>query len=361
MKILCFIDSLGSGGAQRQIVALARGFKEKGHEVQFLTYHKINFFKPYLDEYEIPLQTIEESNYIKRIFKIRRAIRKEKPDAILSFLASANFMATLAGFPKKTWKLVVGERNAEPNITKSYKSLFFRSFHLFTNSIVANSYANLDLVKKANPFLKPSKMKVIYNIVNIPETKNKKYRNTSDNIHIVIAARYAPQKNIQGLIEAVNQLEDSYKKRLRIDWYGKIDTNNSYFKMALKKIDDYNLNKILSFYNDTNQIFEKFQCADYIGLFSHYEGFPNAICEAMALEKPIICSRVSDVPLIIKENKNGFLCDSNDLKSIQNALIKALNSTENERRKMGKNNKMVADEKFERNSIINQYLEILSS
>lgn len=33
MKILCVIDSLGSGGAQRQLVSLAKGFKEKGNEV----------------------------------------------------------------------------------------------------------------------------------------------------------------------------------------------------------------------------------------------------------------------------------------------------------------------------------------
>ena len=39
MKILCVIDSLGSGGAQRQLVGLAIGFKERGHEVSFLVYH----------------------------------------------------------------------------------------------------------------------------------------------------------------------------------------------------------------------------------------------------------------------------------------------------------------------------------
>lgn len=39
MKILCVIDCLGSGGAQRQLVNLATAFKEKGHEVSFLVYH----------------------------------------------------------------------------------------------------------------------------------------------------------------------------------------------------------------------------------------------------------------------------------------------------------------------------------
>ena len=35
MNILCVIDILGSGGAQRQLVNIAIGFKERGHTVSF--------------------------------------------------------------------------------------------------------------------------------------------------------------------------------------------------------------------------------------------------------------------------------------------------------------------------------------
>ena len=49
MKILCVIDSLGSGGAQRQLVQLAIGLKNKGVDVSFLMYHNIHFFKSELD------------------------------------------------------------------------------------------------------------------------------------------------------------------------------------------------------------------------------------------------------------------------------------------------------------------------
>src|SRR5699024_7191018 len=116
MKILCFIDSLGPGGAQRQLVQLAKGFKERGCEVSFLTYHEINFFKPELNKIGIPVQTIVEPNYFKRIIKIRKAIRNEKVDAVLSFLEGANFMATFAGVPFRKWNLVVGERSPNPAI-----------------------------------------------------------------------------------------------------------------------------------------------------------------------------------------------------------------------------------------------------
>ena len=44
MKILLVIDSLGSGGAQRQIVNLAKGLKKNGHIVEIFIYDNSNNF-----------------------------------------------------------------------------------------------------------------------------------------------------------------------------------------------------------------------------------------------------------------------------------------------------------------------------
>ena len=44
MKILLFTDSLGAGGAQRQLVGLAVLLKQQGYEVKVCTYFDIDFF-----------------------------------------------------------------------------------------------------------------------------------------------------------------------------------------------------------------------------------------------------------------------------------------------------------------------------
>src|SRR5690606_12315152 len=126
-------------------------------EVSFLTYHNINFFKSELDNYQIPIKTIIEPNYLKRLFRVRKAIRREQPDAVLSFLEAANFMATVAGFPYRKWKLVVGERSANPNILTSKKLRFYRKCHIFTDYVVGNSYQNLEIVKKVIPTIRNEK------------------------------------------------------------------------------------------------------------------------------------------------------------------------------------------------------------
>lgn len=359
MKILCFIDSLGSGGAQRQMVELAKGFKEKGHEVSFLTYHNINFFKPELDKHRIQVKTILESNYIKRLLKIRKAIRSEKPDAVLSFLEAANFMTTLASFPYRKWKLVVGERSANPGILNNLKLRFYRKVHFFTDYIVGNSHKNIELVKKIIPSINKKKLKVIYNSVEIPK-ENDFVISESDKTNIVIAASYRGVKNLDGLIEALHLLPAEYKNKLKINWYGNISMDNAYYQAQLENINQFNLNEVLTLNDKTNQIHLKYNNADFIGLFSHYEGFPNAICEAMAMGKPVIVSKVSDIPLFVKENENGFLCESKQPESIKNALIKAIDSTQHQRMMMGENNFDVAKQQFNKEVIVDQYLILLT-
>lgn len=362
MKIICFIDSLGSGGAQRQMVNLAKGFKERGHEVIVLNYHKLNFFKTELDIYGIPVKTILERNYLKRILKIRQTIREERPDAVLSFLGAGNFIATIAGLPFKRWKLVVGERNADPRIFKSIKLRFFIFFHLFADYVVANSYANIRIIKKINPFLKKDRLKILYNILDLKQSKNNLEEIESEKIHIVVAARYHSQKNLQGLIQALTKLPQNYKNCLEISWYGEIAESPLSFKENLKLIENNNLEKIIFLNDRTTSVFEKYQRAHFVGLFSHYEGFPNTICEALAIGKPVICTRVSDVPLFLKDGVNGFLCDSKDPESIKNALIRAIDSTTLERSKMSEENKKVINsEMFDKNKIINEYLKLLGA
>lgn len=357
MKIICLIDSLGSGGAQRQIVVLAKGFKAEGHNVEIVIYHNNLFYKDDLEDNNIKIKLIQSNNYLSRIINIRKYIRKVKPNVVLSFLQVPSFIATLSGFPNRKWKLIVGERNADPKISSSFRQKFYRYFHLFPDFIVGNSMANIELVKKINPFITPSKLKVIYNIVNSEDTIVKK-ENLNSKLRITVAGRYEYQKNYLGLIEALHILPNNYKEDIKIECFGHIESNNSYLKECFNKIDEYKLNNIICLNDATKHIHLEYEKSDFIALFSFYEGFPNAIGEAMSLEKPVIVSNVSDIPNLIKDGINGFICDPMNIESIKNTLIKAINSTILLRNEMGRNNKLLVDKSFNKKVIIKKYLEL---
>lgn len=357
MKILCVIDSLGSGGAQRQIVAIAKGIKARGHDVYMLVYHDENFYLEELLKNNIKYTCISEKNYLKRLLKMRKFIRKGNFDGIISFLEAANFITTIAGFPSRNWKLIVGERNANPIILKSPKLRFYRWFHFFTDYVVANSQANIDMVKKINPFLSNKKYRVIYNIVDSNLWISTPKKTLGDRINIIVAATHEPRKNALGLINAVNLLEPNVKNRISVKWFGREGESLDETKKTIKK---FKLESIVKLYPATTNILKEINKSDVVGLFSFYEGLPNIICEAMTLGKPVLTSAVSDLPIILKKTKN-ILFDPTETKEICKALNIVSEFNDEIISEIGNENLSLSKHYFNLDRNVNSYIKLLKS
>ncbi len=63
-----------------------------------------------------------------------------------------------------------------------------------------------------------------------------------------------------------------------------------------------------------------FEAMDAFALSSHKEGLPNVILEAMALEVPVVATRVNGVPRLIQDGRNGFLVEPGDADGLTTAL-----------------------------------------
>lgn len=355
MKIICFIDSLASGGAQRQLVYLAIGFKKRGHTVHFLTYHNDDFFLDELKDAGVEFYCIGCENYFVRFFRLRKFIRNSHPDIVLSFLTSPNLIATLAGFPLRNWRLIVGERDANPDISKKISSVIFRLFHLFVDKIVSNSDANIKLVKKINPLIYDSKFEVIYNIVKIPQISNlSKPSSVSNKLHLIVAAGHNRKKNALGMLRAIMMLPRELRVRLFVEWYGDIKEQMAYNE-ALDFVKSNNLSEIVFFAPAVKDIGSKIYSADVIGLFSFYEGLPNVVCEAMLLGKPIISSKVADLDFFLDSR---FLFNPNSILEIAKTLEHVLNLDKSSLNLIGKKNRTTALEYFDESTIIDRYLRL---
>lgn len=364
MRILCVIDSLGSGGAQRQLVGLAIGFKEKGHEVSFLVYYNNNFFYNTLARENIQVTSVIEPNYLKRLLKMRRHIRRGNFDAVLSFLEASNFICEVAGLPSRKWKLVVGERSANPNILKSCKLRIYRWFHLLADYVVANSHNNLALVKNINPLLSEKKCRIISNMVDLNKWKPSGIYIPKKNgkCRLIVLASHSYTKNLNGLVEAVSLLNKDEKGKLIIEWYGdKIDEpyiDNSLVE-ARMKIMNYGIEPVFKFFPATIDVAEVITHADGVGLFSYYEGFPNTVCEGMACKKPVICSKVSDIPRFLSYDQN-LLFDATEPVSIASSIKYFLKLNPDELEAIGEKNRELAVIHFDKEIIIEEYLNLLS-
>lgn len=67
-----------------------------------------------------------------------------------------------------------------------------------------------------------------------------------------------------------------------------------------------------------------FEAMDVFALSSLREGLPNVVLEAMALEVPVVATRVNGVPRLVQDGVNGLLIEAGDAAPLTAALARLL-------------------------------------
>lgn len=362
MRILFLSPNLGreGGGAERQIVTVGCLLKDAGFDVEYMYYADGDFYAPILEEKQIPIKCKLLPNYLKRMFYVRTFIRKGNYDVVISFLETPNFLNNFAAVGGKSWKVITGERSAQKRTFLSRKGKIFCWFQRYADYIVCNS----DNAKKLWITYYPqyeNKLVTIYNNVTLRSVSSSYIPKRDGRVHIVVAASYQNVKNAIGLVNALVLLNEQERGKIHVDWYGKkviATTGTKEYDDACNAIEKNGLQDVITLHEGTTEIHDRMNEADAVGLFSKYEGLPNAICEGMMLGKPIVMTRVSDYATLV-DDSNGFLCDWDSSETIKNALLRLINLRKDELLEKGKNSKIRAERLFSQERIIKQWTDFI--
>ena len=99
---------------------------------------------------------------------------------------------------------------------------------------------------------------------------------------------------------------------------------------------------------------------DIFVLPSLYEGTPIAILEAMAMEKPVIATRVGGVQDLVVHTQTGLIVDPEDSEVLALASIQLLNNA-SLRVSMGKMGRLRVEKLFSLESCVEAHKEIYRS
>ncbi len=359
-RILFLAADLCSGGAERQMTVVACLLKKKGFDVSFYCYDKADFYAPILKEAGIPLLWDYEANYLKRIIKVRRFVKKGYFDAVISFLPTCNFLNDLIAVGKHQWKVITGERSARESTFTSRRGKLYVWFQRYSDFIVCNSENARKMWENHRPKY-ASRLKVIYNCVQLGAIQSDYVPKKEGKTHFLIAATYQYLKNPLGLIDALMLLTEEERKSVIVDWYGRKEMSHGDTKAyddTMNAICKNGLEKVLVLHPETNEIADKMYQADVVMLLSKLEGLPNAICEAMAMGKPIIMTKVSDYGVLVDEN-NGLLCDWDKPETIKDAILSLNKLPEEDLLSLGKHSKEKADRLFTSEAITHHWEKLI--
>jgi GalNAc-alpha-(1->4)-GalNAc-alpha-(1->3)-diNAcBac-PP-undecaprenol alpha-1,4-N-acetyl-D-galactosaminyltransferase len=318
MHLALIISSLNPGGAERVLSDLANHWISQGNKVSFITFATPTTVPFYPLDPKINLIQLDQSqhtssplkrfiNSFKRILVLRKTLQQLKPDRIVSFVDITNITALIASIGLKI-PIVVSER-IDPNFHKIpsfYEWFRLKVYPLCLKLIVQTTNAATYFPKQFSYF-----MMVVPNPVRSPTVEKKDY--VQHITHIISIGRLDQQKDHKTLIRSFSHLLKTHPD-LTLTIYGEGRERPNLETL----ITSLNLQNKVHLPGTTQNIQEALLNADLFIFPSHYEGFPNALCEAMAVGLPVIASNCSGITDILRDGIDGRLFPIGD----ENALTK---------------------------------------
>ena len=323
MKIVCYINKISHGGAERVMSVLANHLVSRGHEVILVVdYNTDNQYK--LDS-RIDLISLEGRfvkgksaggvrSFISRIRKIRHIIKETEADIIISFIREVNFRALLATVFTRTKNLI----SVRIDPKRAYKN---RAIELLAKILYSTSDGCVFQTPEAQsfyPYIIRRKSKVLYN----PVSKSF-FDVTRDCFEktIVTCGRLVSQKNHSVLINAFSKLDKAFDE-FKLLIYGEGELKEE-LECQIKKLGIEGKVKLMGRCDDIPNAIKN---ASLFVLSSDFEGLPNSLMEAMALGLPCVSTDCGGggARFLIEDMKNGLLVKCNDTDEMKNALEKCL-------------------------------------
>jgi glycosyltransferase involved in cell wall biosynthesis len=322
MRALLVIDHLGTGGAQRQLVNLGLELHRFGHEVELFTYHPARDLRAPIDAAGLRVwETRKAWRFSARIpFALRQRLRAGRYDVALSYLDTPNLYLELAAAGLTTTKVVVSQRAQYPAGRLPLVKRTLENFHRLADHVVVNSWNQRQRMVDEFPWL-ADRISTITNGVQQGFFGVTRAARVPAGLTLLVVATVVPLKNADGLIEALDICRRESRADVRVKWAGR-HADPHYFARLEQRIDELGLRAHWEWLGQCADVPALMRECDVLVHPSHSEGFPNAICEALAAGMPVAASRVGDHPTLMSESNAGYLFDPAQPRDMAAAIVR---------------------------------------
>ena len=320
MRIAFVIPSLGAGGAERVATLLANEWNENGHDVILVTFDPPGTQPFFALDPGVSLRGLAASasrglsaklgTNVARVSRLRALLRELHPDLVAAFMTEANVIALWAsrglGVP-----VVISERNQpdRPGLGRAHK-LARRLTYPLASALVVQTDAIASWARAR--FRVP--VYVIPNPVHLGAGDAR--RADGDEQWLISLGRLAPQKGFDILIESFAAVASKHPK-WRLVIYGEgPDRPLLERQRAASGCADRILLPGL-----TRDPAEALSSASLFVLPSRFEGYPNALLEALAQGLPVLATSCpGGMVEILADGVHGMLVPPDDVAAMTTAL-----------------------------------------
>lgn len=292
MKILHVITTIEKGGAENQLVILARQQIASGHEVHVLFLKgRDELLQEFSSAGVLVIENLRNLTFIQQLKEIP-VLRRHEFDVIHGHLPRAELYAM---FLKKSFsKFVVSKHNTElffPKAPRVVSRFIAWIVYLQADQVICISHAVRNFLEEnAELPVGSYKVQIVYYGYISGNNCKSELINPSGNLVIGCVARLTPQKDLSTLIEAMNLVKGTYPGVL-LKIYGEGPDKSE----LLKLIKNLNLEKVVALEGKTLDVHARMREMDLFVLPSKYEGFGLVLLEAMSEKIPIVAAANSAI------------------------------------------------------------------
>ncbi|HEY2115420.1 MAG TPA: glycosyltransferase family 4 protein [Candidatus Angelobacter sp.] len=362
MKLTLIISSLEQGGAERILSLLASAWAKRGTEVTLITFDDSEGVAYSLDP-AIILKSLGVPNSAagsffralgcngQRIRRLRRVVRQSRPDAVISFLDFPNIITLLAtrglGIP-----VIVSERaNPEYVELKPVWKILRRLLYPLSAALVCQTSAMITLLQRniqvqgyaiPNPVVLPASFSS-----GTPRPAKAESRT------VIAMGRLVPQKGFDMLLEAFSRVAGKHP-----EWSLNVLGKGPLKAQLEAQAESLGLKTRVNFAGAVSDPIPVLRDADLFVFPSRFEGFGNALAEAMACGLPVISFDCPAGPSdMILDGVNGVLVPPEDVSAFADAMDDLMSQPAERARLGGRASEVL--ERFSLDRILGMWDEVI--
>ena len=350
MKIALVADQLDIGGAEQQVVTLAKGLRGRGHEVNVISIFDRTELRDELDAAGVPVSVAgRRSKYdMTTVLRLRRLLSQIRPDLIHAYLPAASIFAPMTRWFGIKAPVLLSERGVNSwrvGVRLRCEQLLRRSaVHVTCNADAIKRY----LVEVEG--LHPDKITVIYNGLR----SERLHRPSADAIAaardrigappgatvVVSVANFSENKRHDVLLSAFSEARAT-NGRLFLVMIGRGPLEDHIRRL----IQGHGVGDACRIITDCSNP-AAYLCAAHMKAFtSDAEGCSNALLEAMAMGLPAVVTDGGGNRELIVGGRGGDVCPIGDHHAIAASVLRLAADPETARR-MGQYNHSRVHELF---------------
>ncbi|AOY75601.1 glycosyltransferase family 4 protein [Clostridium formicaceticum] len=293
-------------------------------------------------------------NDLKLLFQYLRIIKNVKPDVLLTYTIKPNTYGGLAAriCRAKAIHTVTGLGSVyiqdmwQKKIAAFLNKIAFKNSEaiFFLNDDNKEFYKRIGIIDSVQrTFMVPGSG------VNLEKFKYQELELNND-ITFTLVGRVLKDKGIEEFLSAAKRIKTKYPNT-HFEVVGFVD-EEKYVQM----LNDYEKEGIIHYLGKRNDIPEIMSKSTCIVLPSYGEGRGTVLQEGAAIGRPLITCDIYGCRDNVEENKNGYLCKVADEESLVKCLDKFINISSDEKLLMGRYSRKKAEKEFDRNIVLNAYL-----